>query len=125
MAPPVAASRHCFTFSVRWIARPSGKVWLNGRRLDTLGLDELAVVRRRHIGFIFQAFNLLPTLTVQENVSLPLLLDAVAESESRNRSASALATWVSKLAASTFRRSCLAVKCSEWPSQEHWRSTRN
>lgn len=71
--------------------RPTtGKVWLNGRRLDSLGRDELAVVRRNHIGFIFQAFNLLPTLTVQENVSLPLLLDGVAERESRNRSASAL-----------------------------------
>ena len=72
--------------------RPTaGKVWLNGRRLDTLGLDELAVVRRKHIGFIFQAFNLLPTLNVQENVSLPLLLDGISETESAERSACALA----------------------------------
>ncbi len=71
--------------------RPTaGEVWLNGRRLDTLGLDELAVVRRKHIGFIFQAYNLLPTLNVQENVSLPMLLDGVAERESRDRAASAL-----------------------------------
>ena len=69
----------------------SGEVWLNGRRLDTLGLDELALVRRKYVGFIFQAFNLLPTLNVQENVSLPLLLDAVPESESRERSTCALA----------------------------------
>ncbi len=68
----------------------SGEVWLNGRRLDTLRPDQLAVVRRRHIGFVFQAFNLLPTLNVQENVSLPLLLDGVAETESRDRAASAL-----------------------------------
>ena len=72
--------------------RPTGgKVWLNGRRLDTLGLDELAVVRRKHVGFIFQAFNLLPTLNVQENVSLPLSLDGVADRESHDRSMSALA----------------------------------
>ena len=41
--------------------RPTdGRVWLNGRRLDNLKPDELAMIRRRHIGFIFQAFNLLP-----------------------------------------------------------------
>ncbi|MDG1896019.1 MAG: ABC transporter ATP-binding protein [Fuerstiella sp.] len=68
-----------------------GNVWLNGRRLDTLGLDELAIVRRRYVGFIFQSFNLLPTLTVQENVSLPLLLDGVADREASERSISALA----------------------------------
>jgi putative ABC transport system ATP-binding protein len=72
--------------------RPTtGNVWLNGRRLDTLGLDELALVRRRHVGFIFQSFNLLPTLSVQENVSLPLLLDGVRDRESSDRSTSALA----------------------------------
>ena len=68
----------------------SGEVWLNNRRLDTLRPDQLAVVRRRHVGFVFQAFNLLPTLTVQENVSLPLLLDGIAETASRDRAAEAL-----------------------------------
>jgi putative ABC transport system ATP-binding protein len=72
--------------------RPTdGQVWLNGQRLDTLSPDQLAVVRRKHVGFIFQAFNLLPTLSVQENVSLPLLLEGVGESASRKRSASSLA----------------------------------
>ena len=72
--------------------RPTaGQVWLSGRRIDTLGLDELAIVRRKHVGFIFQAFNLLPTLNVQENVSLPLLLDGVPERQSAERAAAALA----------------------------------
>ncbi len=72
--------------------RPTGgSVLLHGRRLDTLGPDELAVVRRKHVGFVFQAFNLLPTLNVQENVSLPLLLEGLAESESLERSRLALA----------------------------------
>ncbi len=72
--------------------RPTeGSVWLNGRRLDSLSLDQLAVVRRKHIGFIFQAFNLLPTLNVEENVSLPMLLDAVPERESADKAKAALA----------------------------------
>lgn len=72
--------------------RPSeGKVWLAGVRLDALSPRELALVRRRRIGFVFQAFNLLPTLNVSENVSLPLLLDGVAERECRRRADAALA----------------------------------
>ena len=72
--------------------RPThGQVWLNERRLDTLERDALARIRRKHIGFVFQAFNLLPTLNVEENVALPLSLDGVAESESRQRAAIALA----------------------------------
>ena len=72
--------------------RPSeGTVSLNGRRLDKLSLDQLAVVRRKHIGFIFQAFNLLPTLNVEENVSLPLLLDGISECESASKTTNALA----------------------------------
>ena len=71
--------------------RPTkGTVHLNGRRLDLLSLNELAVVRRKHIGFIFQAFNLLPTLNVEENVSLPLMLDGVPERESAARSEAAI-----------------------------------
>jgi ABC-type lipoprotein export system ATPase subunit len=71
--------------------RPTdGEVWLNERRLDTLRLDQLAVVRRKHIGFVFQAFNLLPTLNALENVALPLNLDGIAESESSRRSVAAL-----------------------------------
>ena len=68
----------------------SGEVWLNGRCLGQLGLEDLARVRRRHIGFVFQLFNLLPTLTAEENVSLPLSLDGVHEREARDRAAAAL-----------------------------------
>ncbi len=55
--------------------RPSaGEVWLAGRRIDGLSEAELARLRRRQIGFVFQFFNLLPALSVAENVELPLLL---------------------------------------------------
>jgi putative ABC transport system ATP-binding protein len=55
--------------------RPSaGEVWLGGQRIDGLSEAELARLRRRRIGFVFQFFNLLPALSVAENVELPLLL---------------------------------------------------
>jgi putative ABC transport system ATP-binding protein len=52
----------------------SGSVWLNEVRLDTLNEDERAAVRNQHVGFIFQNFQLLPTLTALENVMVPLEL---------------------------------------------------
>lgn len=52
-----------------------GQVVLAGRRLAHLSDDEVTVVRRRDVGFIFQFYNLLPTLTAAENVALPLLID--------------------------------------------------
>jgi putative ABC transport system ATP-binding protein len=52
-----------------------GEIILDGRRLTHLTDDEITVVRRRQIGFIFQFFNLLPTLTAAENIALPLLID--------------------------------------------------
>lgn len=53
----------------------SGELWLQGRDMRTLSAGELALFRRRHLGFVFQDFNLLDTLTLAENVALPLSLD--------------------------------------------------
>jgi putative ABC transport system ATP-binding protein len=50
-------------------------VMLGGRRLAHLSDDDVTIVRRCQVGFIFQFFNLLPTLTAAENVALPLLID--------------------------------------------------
>jgi putative ABC transport system ATP-binding protein len=56
--------------------RPSqGSVLIGGQPIETLSDDKLSEFRRRKLGFIFQFFNLLPTLTAIENVALPLLLD--------------------------------------------------
>ncbi len=55
----------------------SGEIWLADQPLHDLGEEELIQVRRRQIGFVFQFFYLLPTMTVEENVELPLLLAGV------------------------------------------------
>src|SRR5580765_8517118 len=52
-----------------------GRVLLGDRDLATLSIGDRAKLRRREIGFVFQFFHLIPTLTVRENVELPLLLD--------------------------------------------------
>lgn len=52
-----------------------GEISLGGKSLAQLSDDEITIVRRRQVGFIFQFYNLLPTLSAAENVALPLLLD--------------------------------------------------
>jgi putative ABC transport system ATP-binding protein len=55
--------------------RPTeGEVWIDGTPLSSLGDTGLTKLRRRHVGFIFQFFNLLPMLTAQENILLPLTI---------------------------------------------------
>lgn len=53
----------------------SGEIFIDGRPLHGISDDELTLIRRRRVGFIFQFFNLLPILTAAENVCLPLLLE--------------------------------------------------
>jgi putative ABC transport system ATP-binding protein len=59
----------------------SGRVLFQGRDLQTLSDRELSEIRRTRIGFVFQFFNLLPTLTAVENVALPLLLSGQRRSK--------------------------------------------
>ena len=73
------------------ITRPtSGRVLLEGVDLAELDDDQLALVRRRRIGFIFQRYNLLPELSLVENVALPLVLDGVPETRCRNAAMEAI-----------------------------------
>lgn len=62
-----------------------GQILFEGVDVSTLNDSERTLLRRRRIGFIFQAFNLLPTLTAVENVALPLELDGISEGEARER----------------------------------------
>jgi putative ABC transport system ATP-binding protein len=62
-----------------------GEIWLRGQRVDKLSLAEWAVLRRKHVGFVFQFFNLLSNMTVADNVELPALLAGVTPRQARRR----------------------------------------
>ena len=76
---------------VSGIDRPNeGEVFVAGQRLNDLSEDELAHWRARHVGLIFQFFNLIPVLSARDNVALPLLLTSLNKAERRRRAETAL-----------------------------------
>lgn len=68
-----------------------GRVVIGGRSLASLNRRQLSIFRRDCIGFIFQAYNLLPVLTVAENIEYPLILQKIAGPERKQRVGTALA----------------------------------
>jgi putative ABC transport system ATP-binding protein len=71
--------------------RPSnGAVEIAGSRIDSLSRRELANWRSRHVGFVFQFYNLLPVLSAERNVELPLLLTSLSSAERKRHVATAL-----------------------------------
>jgi len=68
----------------------SGTYFLDGKDVSTLSDDELADIRRDKIGFVFQAFNLLPRTTVLRNVSLPLVYEGIHDGERDRRAKKSL-----------------------------------
>lgn len=83
----------------------SGRILFDQVAFETLDEEERARVRRTKIGFVFQFFNLLPTLTVAENVTLPLMLDGVAEATAQTRMRTLL------------ERVGLAARATHYPSE--------
>jgi putative ABC transport system ATP-binding protein len=72
--------------------RPSkGEIEVAGQRIDSMGDGALARWRANHVGFVFQMYNLLPVLSAERNVELPLLLTRLSRAERRKRVAAALA----------------------------------
>ncbi len=68
----------------------SGEYWLDGQAIERYSEGELARIRNRKIGFVFQSFNLLPKMSAEENVELPLIYQGVRAAERRRRVAEAL-----------------------------------
>jgi len=68
----------------------SGNIIVGGSDTKNMSRNDLALLRRRHIGFIFQAYNLIPVLSVEENISFPLSLMGVDKKEIKERTAKVL-----------------------------------
>ncbi|MCS7093803.1 MAG: ABC transporter ATP-binding protein [Candidatus Aenigmarchaeota archaeon] len=63
----------------------TGEVYIDGERISKLRDEEIALLRNKKIGFVFQFFNLYPTLTALENVELPMMISGLDENERRER----------------------------------------
>ncbi|MFQ5609652.1 MAG: ABC transporter ATP-binding protein [Woeseiaceae bacterium] len=68
----------------------SGEVWIGGQRIDMLSKSKLAELRLRQIGFVFQAYNLIPVLTAQENVEFVMQVQGLSPAVRREKSLAVL-----------------------------------
>jgi putative ABC transport system ATP-binding protein len=83
---PSGAGKSTLLHLIGGLDQPSrGRVLLEGRDLAGLSTDELTLVRRRRLGFVFQFFNLLPNLPCWQNIAMPLLIDGAAPDNARAR----------------------------------------
>ena len=89
---PSGSGKSTFMNLIGCLDTPTGgDYWLNGRKVSELSDDQLARVRNRDIGFVFQTFNLLPRATALHNVELPLIYAGVSSRERRRRAEEKLA----------------------------------
>jgi len=79
---PSGSGKTTFLNLISGLDRPTeGKVWLKNRLISEMSGNDLSDLRRDHIGFIFQAYNLIPVLTVRENIEYIMLLQGVPDGE--------------------------------------------
>jgi len=82
LAGPSGSGKTTLLNLIGGLTRPTrGHIWLSGHDLTTMSNQELAQMRLEHIGFVFQAYNLLPVLTALENAEFPLLLQGIQKEE--------------------------------------------
>lgn len=94
----------------------SGDVFVGGSLMSRLKASERARLRRTTVGYVFQDYNLIPTLTAGENVAMPLDLDGVSGRTSRKAARAALAEIGLAGVADRFPMNCPAGNDSVWPS---------
>jgi putative ABC transport system ATP-binding protein len=83
---PSGSGKTTFLNLISGLDRPSGgRIWLAGKEISQMSGRELSDYRRDHIGFIFQAYNLIPVLTVEENIEYIMLLQGVPRKERHRR----------------------------------------
>jgi putative ABC transport system ATP-binding protein len=88
---PSGSGKTTFLNLISGLDSPTGgKVWLRDRPISEMSGNDLSDLRRDRIGFIFQAYNLIPVLTVRENIEYIMLLQGVPETERRSRVAGIL-----------------------------------
>jgi len=93
LAGPSGSGKSTLLHLIGGLLRPTaGKVWLGERLLNELARDELAELRLREVGFVFQAYNLIPVLTVLENAAFVLELQGISKAECRRRALEVLET---------------------------------
>ena len=102
----------------------SGTYHLGGVDVSTMNDDQRAEIRNRMLGFIFQQYNLIPKLTVQENVELPLLYAGVPGEERHERAIRLWSGWVWRISAGICPASSPAASSSAWRLPAWWRHTR-
>jgi len=89
---PSGSGKSTFMNILGCLDKPSsGQYFLDGRSVAELGKDELALLRNRTIGFVFQGFNLLPRMSLLDNVGLPLIYRGLAREERQQRATDLLA----------------------------------
>jgi putative ABC transport system ATP-binding protein len=92
LVAPSGGGKTTLLNAIGGLDRPdAGEIWVEGQRIDTLSKGALAQMRLNHIGFVFQAYNLIPVLTARENVEFVMQLQGVAGAERRQRADAILA----------------------------------
>ncbi len=92
LSAPSGGGKTTLLNAIGGLDRPDkGKVWIAGQRIDNLSKGKLAKLRLHQIGFVFQAFNLIPVLTARENVEFVMQIQGVPADKRREQSTAILA----------------------------------